>query len=154
MPTKEKSLATNLASDKFVLRLPDGMRDKIQALAKASGRTMNAEIVAALQEWISREDEQPARDKALAALMELQAQQIAEIGQLRTIIEAKMAPPPPPRAPANRARAEGLDAVAAALNRGDAKGALLAIAEMPDLSVPTRFLDKYLQKRKAKNPQT
>lgn len=31
--------------DKFILRLPDGMRDKIRAAAKASGRSMNAEIV-------------------------------------------------------------------------------------------------------------
>lgn len=34
--------------DKFVLRLPDGMRDKIKAAAEKSGRSMNAEIVAAL----------------------------------------------------------------------------------------------------------
>lgn len=31
--------------DKFILRLPDGMRDRIKVAAKASGRSMNAEIV-------------------------------------------------------------------------------------------------------------
>ncbi|WP_083444871.1 Arc family DNA-binding protein [Pseudorhodobacter aquimaris] len=31
--------------DKFVLRLPDGMRDRIKAAADANSRSMNAEIV-------------------------------------------------------------------------------------------------------------
>lgn len=36
--------------DKFIVRLPDGMRDQISEAAKAANRTMNAEIVARL-EW-------------------------------------------------------------------------------------------------------
>lgn len=35
-------------ADQFVVRLPDGMRDKIAEAAKANGRSMNAEIVARL----------------------------------------------------------------------------------------------------------
>ncbi len=35
--------------DKFILRLPDGMRDAIAASAKANKRSMNAEIVVRLQ---------------------------------------------------------------------------------------------------------
>lgn len=35
--------------DKFVLRLPDGMRDRIKSAAAKSGRSMNAEIVSALE---------------------------------------------------------------------------------------------------------
>ena len=31
--------------DKFVLRLPDGMRDRIQQQAANNGRSMNAEII-------------------------------------------------------------------------------------------------------------
>lgn len=38
------------ASDQFALRLPDGMRDRIKAAADANGRSMNAEIVATLEE--------------------------------------------------------------------------------------------------------
>lgn len=34
--------------DKFVLRLPDGMRDQIKSAAKENGRSMNAEIIARL----------------------------------------------------------------------------------------------------------
>lgn len=35
--------------DQFVLRLPNGLRDRIKADAAASGRSMNAEIVARLE---------------------------------------------------------------------------------------------------------
>lgn len=35
-------------SDQFVVRLPDGMRDRIKAAADKNGRSMNAEIVATL----------------------------------------------------------------------------------------------------------
>jgi hypothetical protein len=34
--------------DKFMLRLPDGMRERIKAAAEANRRSMNAEIVATL----------------------------------------------------------------------------------------------------------
>ena len=37
-------------SDKFMLRLPDGMRKRIKTEAEANRRSMNAEIVARL-EW-------------------------------------------------------------------------------------------------------
>lgn len=39
-------------ADKYVLRMPDGMRDKITELAKANNRSMNAEIVLMLQQAI------------------------------------------------------------------------------------------------------
>ena len=43
--------------DKFVLRLPDGMRDKIGVAARANKRTMNAEIVQRLEASFSSTDE-------------------------------------------------------------------------------------------------
>ncbi len=47
--------------DKFIIRLPDGMRDRIKAEADRNGRSMNAEIVATLENrypepLISKED--------------------------------------------------------------------------------------------------
>nr|WP_291374509.1 Arc family DNA-binding protein [Devosia sp.] len=36
-----------------MLRLPDGMRDRIAEVAKANGRSMNSEIVARLEESFS-----------------------------------------------------------------------------------------------------
>ena len=37
--------------DQFVLRFPDGMRDKIKDAAERNGRSMNAEIVTRLSEY-------------------------------------------------------------------------------------------------------
>lgn len=37
-------------TEQFMLRLPDGMRDRIKAAAEANGRSMNSEIVATLEE--------------------------------------------------------------------------------------------------------
>lgn len=36
--------------DRYMLRLPDGMRDRIKTAAEANNRSMNAEIVATLEE--------------------------------------------------------------------------------------------------------
>ena len=36
-------------ADKFMLRMPDGMRDRLKAAAKENGRSMNAEIIARLE---------------------------------------------------------------------------------------------------------
>ena len=47
--TPEKPQRTAQISDKYIVRFPDGMRDLIAAAAKASGRSMNAEIVARLE---------------------------------------------------------------------------------------------------------
>lgn len=49
--TKKPPAPSDIA-DKFMLRMPDGMRDRIAALAKANGRSMNAEIVHHLQSAI------------------------------------------------------------------------------------------------------
>ncbi|NKJ03451.1 Arc family DNA-binding protein [Rhizobium sp. SG741] len=38
------------ASDQFIVRLPDGLRDRIKSAAEANNRSMNAEIVATLEE--------------------------------------------------------------------------------------------------------
>lgn len=43
------AVPTGRESDKFMLRLPDGMRDDLKRLAEANKRSMNAEIVAALE---------------------------------------------------------------------------------------------------------
>lgn len=43
------SLPPSRTADQFVVRFPEGMRDKIAEAAKANGRSMNAEILARLQ---------------------------------------------------------------------------------------------------------
>ncbi|MBL0585087.1 Arc family DNA-binding protein [Aeromonas caviae] len=57
MMSKKSTVPTNRESDKFVLRLPEGMRGKIAELAKASGRSMNAELVHRIQRTIDEDTE-------------------------------------------------------------------------------------------------
>jgi plasmid stability protein len=45
---KTAAAATSRASDKFILRLPDGMREHLAEVAERNGRSMNAEVIAAL----------------------------------------------------------------------------------------------------------
>lgn len=58
---------TGRESDKFMLRLPDGMRDRIKAAADANRRSMNAEIVATLEEKYPSGDP----EKMLKAIREI-----------------------------------------------------------------------------------
>ena len=43
--------------EKFVVRLPDGMRDRIAQAARENGRSMNAEFVGRLAASFNRDDE-------------------------------------------------------------------------------------------------
>jgi hypothetical protein len=45
--------------DKFILRLPPGMRQKIRYLAERNNRSMNAEILMALDLWLGPDSEPP-----------------------------------------------------------------------------------------------
>lgn len=63
------------SQDKFIVRLPDGMRDRIKAEAEANNRSMNAEIVARLETSLERDaGSQPdllvSIDTKLGALLE------------------------------------------------------------------------------------
>ncbi|MGG3814202.1 Arc family DNA-binding protein [Methylorubrum rhodesianum] len=49
--------------DRFLLRMPDGMRDRLKAEAEANKRSMNAEIVARLEASLS---DQPGNDLNLS----------------------------------------------------------------------------------------
>lgn len=40
-------------SDQFIVRFPDGMRDRIAEAAKAGGRSMNSEIVLRLEKSLN-----------------------------------------------------------------------------------------------------
>ena len=42
--------------ERIIVRLPDGMRDKIADLADRNGRSMTAEVVKALDHWLGRSD--------------------------------------------------------------------------------------------------
>lgn len=42
-------------SDRFMLRLPDGMRDRVKIIAEQNGRSMNAEMLNTLEKTYPRE---------------------------------------------------------------------------------------------------
>lgn len=50
--------------DRFIVRMPDGMRDRIRAAAEASNRSMNAQIVHMIEEYfrLARWDELRAQE--------------------------------------------------------------------------------------------
>lgn len=61
LPTSSKYLehfqmSDSRTADKFVLRLPDGLRERYKEQAKANGRSMNSEMIKALEKGL--EDDQ------------------------------------------------------------------------------------------------
>lgn len=54
------------AADKFLVRLPDGMRERLRQQAKANRRTMNSEIVHHLDRALSTENENGPAATAIA----------------------------------------------------------------------------------------
>ncbi len=70
-PKKDRPFQTE---DKYVVRFPDGMRDHIAKAAKANNRSMNAEIVSALQnhyQATSFDVGAPIKTKSIDEAMEL-----------------------------------------------------------------------------------
>lgn len=50
MTSRKKSQAASIHDrDRIIVRLPDGMRDELAARAEANGRSMTAEVVAAIE---------------------------------------------------------------------------------------------------------
>lgn len=69
--------------DKFIVRLPDGMRDQIAAAAKANNRTMNAEVVARLKLTFELSDTSP---EDVSEKMSEMAKYMSELtGQIRDV---------------------------------------------------------------------
>ena len=55
---------TGRESDKFMLRLPDGLRDQIKNVAEENKRSMNAEIVLAIEDYITTRELYQARGES------------------------------------------------------------------------------------------
>ncbi|MFC0132057.1 Arc family DNA-binding protein [Massilia eurypsychrophila] len=78
--TNEKPTRTPQAADKYIVRLPEGMRDRIAAAAKESNRSMNAEIVQRLAITLSSSEELNAEleSAGYAVLPRLMTMEIAD----------------------------------------------------------------------------
>lgn len=55
--------------DKFVLRLPEGLRPEIADIARTNQRSMNGEIVMRIQRSLIQDQIQIAQDKIIAQLL-------------------------------------------------------------------------------------
>lgn len=75
------AIYSSRTADKFVVRLPDGMREQIAAVAKISHRSMNSEIIARLSDSLDGiATPSPTAEKSVA----LDALWIPQVGQLVT----------------------------------------------------------------------
>ncbi|EMW3576440.1 TPA: Arc family DNA-binding protein [Yersinia enterocolitica] len=64
--------------EKFVVRFPDGMRDAIAEKAKASGRSMNSEIITAIEAWLSGEQAEDLSEKSVDRVIRIATKAFAE----------------------------------------------------------------------------
>lgn len=73
------------SADKYIVRFPDGMRDKIAEAAKANNRTMNAEIVARLEVSFAGVLPATTPDAAMSALADRLEKQDRAIASLTNL---------------------------------------------------------------------
>lgn len=64
--------------ERFTVRMPDGLRDAVAAKAKANGRSMNSEIVAALEAWLSGDQLEVFSEKDVARVIRIATKTLAE----------------------------------------------------------------------------
>lgn len=56
MSEKKVKLSFQPPKDKFVIRLPEGFKEKIKELSKQNHRSMNSEFVFAIEKYINGEN--------------------------------------------------------------------------------------------------
>lgn len=84
MKPLKQAIYSSRTADKFVVRLPDGMRERIAEVARTHHRSMNSEIIARLERTLVGEveaDKGKGSDKPVVSV-ELNGQWIPQVGQL------------------------------------------------------------------------
>jgi hypothetical protein len=81
---KKPIRSTGRGSDQFLIRFPEGMRDRIAKLAAANGRSMNAELIVRLEQSLSVSGELKELGEAFAELMLKVDGHEAELGQVKS----------------------------------------------------------------------
>ncbi len=116
-------MAAEQPQDKYVLRLPDGMRDRLKVAAAEKNRSMNAEIVARLDaSFASREELLRLFSQMIAAAIDdhLEELRVPDAPQLTQVLDEIIKPETPDKAAwelATRARAQLDSALSTALTR-------------------------------------
>ena len=94
MSTETKQQGSRTA-DKFVVRLPDGMRQKISQVAKGYHRSMNSEIVSRLESslhaepTLMTEEERAALEEGGMSSLEVNPQESAIVNRFRQLSASK-----------------------------------------------------------------
>lgn len=65
-----KPTTSSRDADKFVLRMPDGLRSQIADLARGSERSMNAEMISRLRQSIIQEQQVQDQGKLISLLLQ------------------------------------------------------------------------------------
>ncbi len=78
-----KAPAPSDLTDKFMLRMPPGMRDRVASHAKANGRSMNAEIVQTIE---SHYPPEPSVDELLEHLAMFAGIELSGRGESRVLL--------------------------------------------------------------------
>ena len=95
----ERKLYPSEQQDRFIVRFPHGMRDKIGVAARTNKRSMNAEIVQRLEASFSSPDEPPLvvnQDTAEAFLKEAIKAILETREMVSELHQAIKSPPPAP----------------------------------------------------------
>lgn len=74
-------------SDQFLLRFPEGMRDRLAELAAANGRSMNAEVIVLLEFAMNANSQMEALQEDYAEFKEKSEKQLKEINERMTRFE-------------------------------------------------------------------
>lgn len=83
MRTEDKSIRPHQGSDKYIVRFPDGMRDRIADAAKANNRSMNSEIIARLLASFEPQERYP-----LALRIDLTVSEETRVKEIQDAINA------------------------------------------------------------------
>ena len=91
----ERKLYPSEKQDRLIVRFPDGMREKIGALARANGRSMNAEVIDRLQRTLVAEPGGDGADKTEAGLKMLSEihEMVSKLFQAKTQSTLSQLPP-------------------------------------------------------------
>jgi hypothetical protein len=82
-PIKSKK-ATDATLDRFQLRLPDGMRNKLAEAAIGNGRSLDSEIIYRLAKSLEREENQ----KKLSDHLKVKENRLAKVeGEIAALVE-------------------------------------------------------------------
>ncbi|MBW8285050.1 MAG: Arc family DNA-binding protein [Rhizobium sp.] len=77
--------------DQFMLRFPDGLRDRIKVAAETNGRSMNSEIIARLEDTLITDSYAESLEiHGVKSDLERKAREAAGIQQRLSTIEAKL----------------------------------------------------------------